>query len=80
MAYGRRAKGRGPARSPRPKAENTSWTLRLPASLNAELRRWARDEGRSLNKQVVQLLKEAVAERRVQQAAPGPSEDDQAND
>lgn len=38
--------------------------LRLPADLHAALTDWAREEERSLNAQIVYLLRRALAERR----------------
>lgn len=38
--------------------------LRVPADLHEALTAWAREEERSLNAQIVYLLRRAVAERR----------------
>lgn len=40
--------------------------LRLPADLHATLTAWAAEENRSLNGQIVHLLRQAAAERRRQ--------------
>jgi len=43
--------------------------FRLPDDLHAELKQWAADEDRSLNRQVVYLLRQAVRERNERKAA-----------
>lgn len=40
-----------------------SFFVRLPPDLHAQLKNWAEDEDRSLNKLIVRLLRRAVAER-----------------
>lgn len=45
------------------------YALRLPVDMYAEIEQWARDEFRSVNGQIVAILRDAVAERRAQQQA-----------
>ena len=77
----RRKKARGAAtvsssRRARAKTRNgeryVTWSLRLPFSLHYELKRLAKDQGRSANKQVEMLIRRAVADRLKQATAEDP--------
>ena len=54
--FGRRKRKASP-----PKIENVTWTLRLPKLLDSDLSRMAKRQSRSKTKQVVHLLREAIA-------------------
>ena len=43
-----------------PKEDVKTWSLRLPKSLHASLKKLAKKEGRTMNKQVEKLIKDAV--------------------
>jgi hypothetical protein len=46
--------------------------LRLPADLNADLKAWAKEDGRSLSNLIVHLLKRAVMSRPSPDTTPSP--------
>jgi len=59
------------AKKERPKTINI--LLRLPPELHAALKRWAQEERRPLNWQIVRVLELALAERETQQPPPAQS-------
>ena len=57
--------------SPKPKIEFVTWTLRLPKLLDSDLSRMAKQQSRSKTKQVVHLLREAIASERTRRVYSG---------
>lgn len=49
-----------------PATNETKIVLRLPPDLHLELTDWAKDDNRSLNRQIVHLLSQAAKERRAE--------------
>jgi hypothetical protein len=50
-----------------------TWSLRLPVSVHVEFKRWAREQGRSANRQVEMLIRNALADRLRQTIADDPA-------